>query len=169
MAETATTPNDAASLGEPHGSEPAEDAPSIEDLQAKIDDLTKHSRKWEERAKENKKAFDALSAQRQESMTDDEKRTEALTAAEKRAVEAEERATKAEQAVLRYRIAAAHGMSDEDADLILTASDAETMTKQAERFSAKHTGPRPNPAQGKRGAGAPSTKDVLMDFFDSNF
>src|SRR5690606_24863287 len=52
---------------------------------------------------------------------------------------AEERATKAEATALRLRIAVKHGISDEDADLFLTGTDEETLTKQAEHLNATVT------------------------------
>lgn len=38
---------------------------------------------------------------------------------------------------LRFRIAAKHGISDEDADLFLTGRDEQTLTAQAERLAAR--------------------------------
>lgn len=49
--------------------------------------------------------------------------------------EAEVAAAKAE--ALRLRVAAKHGISDEDADLFLTGTDEATLTKQAERLSER--------------------------------
>lgn len=54
-----------------------------------------------------------------------------------RAAAAEDRATKAESAALRLRIAAKHGISDEDADLFLTGTDEASLTKQAERLAGR--------------------------------
>lgn len=48
--------------------------------------------------------------------------------------EAAQRATQAEAEALKWKIAARNGISDEDADLFLTGSDEETLSKQAERF-----------------------------------
>lgn len=59
-----------------------------------------------------------------------EKATEKATAAER-----ERDAAKAE--ALRLRIAAKHQISDEDADLFLTGTDEETLTKQAERLAQR--------------------------------
>ena len=50
------------------------------------------------------------------------------------ALEAEALAARSE--ALRLRIATKFGIGDEDADLFLTATDEETLTKQAERLSA---------------------------------
>lgn len=57
--------------------------------------------------------------------------------ARKRAEDAEARALAAEAGALRWRIAAKHGISDEDAELFLTGTDEETLTRQAERLSAR--------------------------------
>lgn len=146
---------------------------TVEDLQKQIEELKGHSRKWEDRAKENYEARQELDKVRKAQMSDEERRAEEVAATEKRAKDAEERAEKAALDVLRYKIATRHGISDEDAELFLTGSDEETIAKQAERFTATRsssTGPRPNPAQGKRHGSGPSTpKDAFGDFLDSNF
>ena len=66
----------------------------------------------------------------QANKTEAEKLAEAKVAAER-----ERDAAKAE--ALRLRVATKHGISDEDADLFLTATDEATLTKQAERLSAR--------------------------------
>lgn len=76
----------------------------------------------------------------------DKAQTEAKTALE--------RAEKAERDVLRYRIAAQHGINDSDADLFLTGSDEASMAAQAARYAElnqKPTTPRPDPSQGAKG------------------
>lgn len=62
--------------------------------------------------------------------TEAQKLSDAKAAAEK-----ERDAARAE--ALRLRIATKHGISDEDADLFLTGTDEETLTKQAERLSQR--------------------------------
>lgn len=57
----------------------------------------------------------------------------------KRAEEAEARAMAAEAGALRWRIAAKHGISDEDAELLLTGSDEDTLNRQAERIAARQS------------------------------
>lgn len=52
---------------------PAEAPPTVESLQAKVDELTKEARKWESRSKENHQAKTELEKQRQASMTEAEK------------------------------------------------------------------------------------------------
>lgn len=58
--------------------------------------------------------------------------------AEERIAALEERAVKAERAALMKSVQAAHGITDEDAALFLTASDEETLKKQAERLAARN-------------------------------
>jgi hypothetical protein len=77
-----------------------------------------------------------------------DKLTEGKAAAEKEAVDARREA-------LRYRIAAKHQITDEDAETFLTGGDEDSITKQAERLvalrgEAKPSTPRPDPTQGAR-------------------
>jgi hypothetical protein len=63
---------------------------------------------------------------------------EATTAEERiAALEAEVTASKHE--ALKRRVQAAHGISDEDAELFLTGSDEESLTAQAKRLAARET------------------------------
>ena len=52
----------------------------------------------------------------------------------KDAQDAAERASRAEAEALRWRIAARNGISDADAELFLTGTDEDTLSRQAERF-----------------------------------
>lgn len=52
----------------------------------------------------------------------------------KDAADAADRAARAEAEALRWRIAAKHGISDDDAELFLTGTDEDTLSRQAERF-----------------------------------
>jgi hypothetical protein len=79
-------------------------------------------------------------------------KAEQLEAANKSELEkATDRATKAEKAAvdaaaeaLRLRVAVQHGITLEDADLFLTGTDEETLTKQAKRLTERVTpGARP--------------------------
>ena len=60
-----------------------------------------------------------------------------LEKAQKAASEAQAEAQLARGEALRYRIAAKHQISDEDAELFLTATDEETLTRQAERLAER--------------------------------
>lgn len=79
----------------------------------------------------------------------------ALEKAQREADEARTEATAAKSDALRFRVAAAHGISSEDADLFLTGSDEETLQKQAARLAERTpaTSLKPDPSQG--GSGAP--------------
>lgn len=87
----------------------------------------------EKEAKSYKAKLDELEAAKLSESERDRKDAEAARA----------EATEAKAEALRWRIAARHSVSDEDAELFLTGSDEETLTKQAERLSAR------NPAPGK--------------------
>lgn len=86
------------------------------------------ARENEKRAKQNATAAERLAAIEADKLSESEKdqrEREQLT---------RER-DESRQEALRWRIAAKHGISDEDAELFLTGSDEETLTKQAERLA----------------------------------
>lgn len=101
------------------------------------------------------------------------------TEAERLAEEASTARAEAEAAraeLLRYRVAAAHGITDaDDIDLFLTGKDEETLTKQAERLaarsedSARPRSPRPDPNQGRPGSGPASTADMFAAAVERQF
>lgn len=82
-----------------------------------------------------------------------------------------EAATRATSEALRWRTAAKHGISDEDAETFLTGTDEVTLTRQAERLSAlassKPSGAlKPDPSQGaqvQQRAGAGSVASVMAE------
>lgn len=177
MTDTSTESAPAENGEQPHGSNSSneqggtENTPTIEELTAKVEELTQHSRKWEQRAKDNKAAADRLAEMEKANMSEAEKAERARTEAAQRAEEAEARAVEAEKTVLRYKIAADFSMSAEDAELILTGADEDTMRKQAQRFServpAGPNPPRSHPQQGQRSGSGPSTpEDRFGDFLD---
>lgn len=86
-----------------------------------------------------------------------------LERAQKAAAEAQETAAKATSEALRLRIAAKHGISDEDADLFLTGSDQETVERQAAALVARTSnGPKPDLSQGAKGT--PAGTSPAQDF-----
>lgn len=100
------TPEAAAPAQEQQQAESAapEATPTIEELQAKLDEVTKEARKWETRSKENHQAKTELEKQRQAAMTDAERavaeaeargRTAAVTEFGKRLATSEIRAAAA--------------------------------------------------------------------------
>lgn len=86
-----------------------------------------------------------------------------LERAQKAAKDAEDVASKATTEALRLRVAAKHGINDEDADLFLTGSDLETVERQATALVARtSTSPKPDLSQGA--SGAPAGTSPEQDF-----
>lgn len=79
-----------------------------------------------------------------------------LDKANERIAELEAKDAKSSVEALRWRIAAKHGISDEDAEVFLTGSDEDSITKQAERLVAlqgekqQAEQQKPDPSQGPR-------------------
>ena len=145
--------------GQPHGEAGSETpaTPTVEELQAKLDDLTKHSRKWEDRAKENKAAKDELERQARERMTEDERRSADFESLQTRAAEAETRAATAEAALERYKVAVEFSLSAEDAAALESVTDPDALRALAERLSGRSSAPKPHPSQGQRAGATPPT------------
>lgn len=90
-----------------------------------------------------------------------------LEKAQTTAQEFQQAAEQARAEALRWRIAAKHGISDEDAETFLTGSDEETLTRQAARLSALNTTapatPKPDLSQGGRAQAPALNSDGLED------
>ena len=97
-----------------------------------------------------------------------EKTADALAAAKAEAAEATAE-------LLRYRTAAAHGITDaEDIELFLTGTDEETLVRQAKALAARTSSsgpraPKPDPNQGRSGAAPSSTADQFASAIESAF
>lgn len=132
---------------------PPESTPTETPPAETVDFWKAKAREQEKRAKANADAATKLAALEESQKTETQRLADAKTAAETDAASARAEA-------LRWRIAAKHGISDDDADTFLTGTDEETLTKQAERLSAlsKDTtpppGPRPDLSQGAKGNAA---------------
>jgi hypothetical protein len=141
MSETPTAPATDA---------PAQDAP---DTPAKPEtDWKAEAKKWESRAKENTSAAKRLAEIEEASKTEAQKTADRLAAAEKEAADARREA-------LKLRIASRFAIGDEDADLFLTGSDEETLTKQAERLSAREVDRKKQGNHVPREGSTPSATD----------
>ena len=123
------------------------------------------AREQEKRAKENAEAAKRLAQIEESQKTEAERATEALTKAQ-----ADADAARAE--LLRYRTAAAHGITDaEDIELFLTGRDEETLQRQAKALAARTAAaasprtPRPNPAQREGDAPADDKDATARAFF----
>ena len=92
--------------------------------------LRDEAAKYRTEAKANADAAKRLAEIEEANKTEVQKATERLAAAEKAAQDAQAEA-------LRFKIAAKFQVSEEDADLFLTGTDEETLTKQAERLTAR--------------------------------
>lgn len=109
-------------------------APEVEGEAVKPTDTVEYwksrSRSNEAQAKANATAAKELAEIRESQKSDAQKVADRLAAAETAASEA-----RAES--LRLRVAAKHGISDDDADLFLTGADEATLTRQAERLAGR--------------------------------
>ena len=114
-----------------------------------------------DRAKELERQLNAVTGR----LTEIERANEsALDKAQREAQEAKEAAQAATVEALRFRIAAETGIAD-NVDLILTASDEDTMRRQATlwgtRTSDAPAGPRPDLTQGGSGTAVALNGDGL--------
>lgn len=107
-----------------------------------VDFWKQKAREQERRAKENAAAATRLRELEDAQKSDAEKQADRV-----RQLEAER--DNARRDVLRFKVASQYGITGEDADLFLTASDEETLTKQAERLAGRAE------AQAKRGNHVP--------------
>lgn len=139
------------------GGEQRDDEPKVFDADY-VAKLRQEAAKYRTEAKANAEAAQRLAE------IEDAQKSEAQKAAE-RIAELEKQATEAQRDALRFKVASKFGITDEDADLFLTASDEETLTKQAERLAAhredagKPRQPKPDRTQGRQSGGSASTAD----------
>lgn len=144
---------------------PAQEQPTEDTKTTEIDWKAK-AREWERRAKDNKAAADKLAEIEEANKSEAQKSADRLALAEKAAEDARREA-------VRFKIAAKFQITDEDADLFLTGTDEESLTKQAERLAARSEAagapraPKPDPNQGRSGSGPKSTADSFAEFFKS--
>lgn len=140
---------------------PAQTPGEPEAPEQKVDtiDWKAKAREWEKRAKENKSAADELAQIREAQKSEAEKAADALNVAR---AEAEQ----ARAELLRYQVAAKHGITDaDDISLFLTGTDEETLTKQATRLAertadaSKPRPPKPVADQGRNENGSTTTAD----------
>lgn len=148
--------------GDKGGASPVSDGfkpiTSQEDLEAVLKDrLERERRKFAD--------YDELKAKaKQLDELQDANKSELEKIAEKAAA-AEERARALEVENLRWRVAAKHGISDEDAELFLTGTDEETLTKQAQRLAERVSDRKKNGnVVSKEGTAAQAKEDPLREF-----
>lgn len=138
---------------------PAQEPPAPETPPKPETDWKAEAKKWETRAKENKTAADQLAAIEEANKTEAQKNADRLAAAEKDATDARREA-------LKFKIASKFSIGDEDADLFLTGSDEESLTKQAERLTARESERKKNgnvvPKEGANTSTAPSDERAFV-------
>lgn len=145
----------------PQQGDPAADKPLGENGEKALKAERERAAKAEKAAGELQKQLDAINAA---NLSDLEK-------AQKAAKDAEALANGAMAEALRYRIAAEKGIT-ENVDLILTATDEDTMRKQADLWGSRNQsdttspGPRPDLTQGAKGtpAGGSSPEQDFATF-----
>lgn len=156
---------------------PAEQPPSFD--AAYVAKIRAEAAKYRNEAKANADAARKLAEIEDAQKTETQRLNDARTKAE-----AEAAAARAE--ALRWKIAARHGISDDEAELFLTGGDEETLVRQAEVLAAKNrtataaapaaptptppAAPAPAPApradlsQGARGAKSNDPRAVFAGF-----
>lgn len=111
--------------------ETAPDAPEPTTFDADyVKKLRDEAAKYRTEAKANSAAATQLAALEESQKTEGQKLIDRVAAAEKEALDAKGEA-------LRWKVAASHGISDEDAELFLTGTDEATLKKQAERLTQR--------------------------------
>lgn len=111
-----------------------------------VSKLRSEAAEYRTKAKANADAADELARIKESQKTEAEKAAERLAE-----LETENLKTKAE--LIRLRVASKHGISAEDAELFLTGTDEDSLTKQAERLAAMEPAKKPRgsyvPSEGK--------------------
>ena len=153
--------NASAQNGAPEAAQTGQDV----DWKAKYEETLGHSRKWEQRAKDN-----ADAARRLAEIETAQQTAEASTA--ERITELENKLAAAERTALVSRVQAEHGISSEDAELFLTGTDEATLTAQAARLAERTQAAAPVvPSEGTPATNEASSSPeaaFLRELFDGN-
>ena len=131
---------------DPPAQDPADPIePTEVDWKAKFEEAQKHSRTWEQRAKDNKTAAEKLAALEESQKTAEQKTADRLAEAERLTAEANAK-------ILRRDVAIEHKLTAEDTALLDTITDEAAMRTLAARLAPapdNPRAPRPDPNQGK--------------------
>lgn len=120
-------------------------------LNAEVERWKAFSRKWEERAKENDEARKRLDELENANKSELEKSQASIEELKQELAEAREALSKADADRLKLDIASEFKISKDDRELFLTASDEETLRKQAEALAKRRA-----PENSNQGKGGPS-------------
>lgn len=137
----------------PEGESPEKET----DWESEAEKWKHHARTWEERAKSNAEAQKRLDEIEEQVKSEAEKLAERIRETEARDAALAERERQLDVRELVTNIASEFHISKEDRDLYLTATDEETLRKQAEGLAARRGAE--NPHQG-RGTGGPNKQSV---------
>jgi len=137
---------------------PTDSAPAVEDQAQEPADLGEGGKKalQAEREARRQAEKDAAAFKAQLDALEAEKLSD-LEKAQKAAADAQAAAAEAQREAMRYRLAAQHGISQEDAEIFLTGGTEEAMAAQAARLAARvqePKSPKPDLTQGG-GQGTP--------------
>ena len=95
-------------------------------------------------------------------------RQKAAKTAEERIADLEQQIAASQREALRRRVQAAHGISDEDADLFLTGTDEESLTAQAKRLADRESErKKQNNVSPREGNNPTPSQDQKRDFVRS--
>lgn len=116
---------------------PATETAATQQTEAEQTKPTETVEFWKAKAREQeKRAKENADAARRLTEIEDAQKSEAQKAADRvKALETE--VEQARRDALRFKVASKYAIGEEDADLFLTGSDEETLTKQAERLAGR--------------------------------
>jgi hypothetical protein len=115
---------------------PATDAPATDQPDA-APKPTETVEFWKQKAREQeKRAKDNATAAQRLAEIEDAQKSETQRSSE-RIQALEQEVAAARRDALRFKVASKYGIGDEDADLFLTGTDEDTLTRQAERLAAR--------------------------------
>ena len=129
-----------------------------------VDFWKSKAREWEKRSKANAEASERLAEIEESQKSEADKATERLADAERRASEAEARAT-------RRDIAIEHKLSTEDAALLDTITDEDTMRALAARLASVAADSKHGnyvPREGNNPPAKPDERRAFADFLTGN-
>lgn len=129
------------------------------DWKAEAEKWKQHSRTWEDRAKSNTEARKKLDEIEEQGKTEAEKLAERLKETEQRDAQLAEREKQLEVRELINNVATEFHISKDDRDLYLTATDEETLRKQAEGLAARRSAENPHQGRGTSGPNNQSARD----------
>lgn len=129
-------------------------------------DWKEASRKWEARSKENRTALDAALEKANKAEALEAQLNAINEEAGTKEAAANAALEKAQLDIIRLKIANKHGLSEDEQDLFLTASDEETLNRQAEAIANRTSKVQPNGAQGKRVEGPASNREAFARLFE---